>query len=225
MVSKQLLVLLPGLFFASCGSPAPGPTEVGSSAGQQRESIPQYAPESYERGAGGDVGRRFTYREGERDRELILAENLLVEFGPTNAGAELVLSALGKANELKSSTEGVRLWEFAGGDPLRVSEDLGRLETAGRYSPAFYPSSSRESIWALPGGVVVGFPALWSPTEVERFALAAGLEVDQRVTEGGMIYLLRTAPGLPSIEAANRIANDPDILWATPNFWQSASTR
>ncbi len=226
MASKQLLALVPGLFLAACGSPTQSQTEVGSTSAAEREAEPQYDSESYDRGAGTAIqGRAFTYRDGERTASLTLAEDLLIEFGPTSAGAELVLASLGNANELDSSSEGVRLWQFDNSDPLRIAEDLGRIETDGRFSPAFYPSSSREVIWALPGGVVVGFPDTWTPGEVERYALEQGLRVDQRVTESGMTYLLHSEPGLPSLESANIIANGPDVLWATPNFWQSSVTR
>ncbi len=73
---------------------------------------------------------------------------------------------------------------------------------------------------ALPGGVIVRFdPALSAD---QRAALIARhrLQVVRELGDGGGAWLVRSAPGLPALELANRLYESGDFLAASPNWWR-----
>ena len=73
---------------------------------------------------------------------------------------------------------------------------------------------------ALPGGVIVRVdPAL---SDEQRAALFArhGLLAVRELGEGTGAWLVRSPPGLPSLDLANRLYESGDFVAASPNWWR-----
>lgn len=88
-------------------------------------------------------------------------------------------------------------------------------------SPVFRDGSGDASPRrALPGGVIVRIdPSM--PAD-RRAALIARhrLEVVRELGDTTGLWLVRSAPGLPALELANRLYESGDFLAASPNWWR-----
>jgi hypothetical protein len=73
--------------------------------------------------------------------------------------------------------------------------------------------------------VLVNFEAGWTAAQVEAFAARRGLTLGQKLNLAGNWYLLNTAAGDASLQAANAIQESGAVLSASPNWWQQASPR
>ncbi len=73
---------------------------------------------------------------------------------------------------------------------------------------------------ALPGGVIVRLRE--GTGEMQRQALFAkhGLQPVREQSGGTGAWLVAAAPGLPSLELANRLHESGDFAGASPNWWQ-----
>ncbi len=92
---------------------------------------------------------------------------------------------------------------------------------AALHSPVFRDAKDGTSPQrALPGGVIVRIgPAL---SDEQRAALFArhGLQVVRELGEGTGAWLVRSPPGLPALDLANRLYESGDFVAASPNWWR-----
>lgn len=93
-------------------------------------------------------------------------------------------------------------------------------------TPVFRDSNSTgASMRALPGHVLVHFPAEWSDQQVRDWARRERVAIGERLDFGRNIYLVLSAPGLPALELANRLYETGDVVAAYPNWWQEMRKR
>lgn len=123
---------------------------------------------------------------------------------------------------LWSDAEVVANFSGHGGQKSRVLEPavIAKREAPGR-SPVFRDSRDGSgAARALPGGVIVGFHA--SSSDAQRRALLTrhGLEPVRELGDGSGLWLVRSEPGLPSLDLANRLYESGDFASAAPNWWQ-----
>lgn len=133
-------------------------------------------------------------------------------------------SAVKKANpaaeELKAGVGGPRLFK-APATSFKPRTAMGTTT-----SPVFRIGTSPGArLMALPGGMVVTFKPEWTDTQVREWAASKGLEVQQRMEITGNWYVLRTEPGLASLEAANALQESGAVVAATPNWWKETVMR
>lgn len=78
---------------------------------------------------------------------------------------------------------------------------------------------------ALPGGVVLRLDPSWSEREARYWLESQGLVARKKLPVGGNAYLLEAAPGLPSLELANRLHGLSGVVGAQPEWWQERVPR
>ena len=88
-------------------------------------------------------------------------------------------------------------------------------------SPVFRDGSDERSPHrALPGGVIVRFDPSLSADQRAALIVRHRLEVVRELGDGTGVWLVRSAPGLPALELANRLYESGDFLAASPNWWR-----
>ena len=93
-------------------------------------------------------------------------------------------------------------------------------------SPVFREGDSPAGrLMTLPGGVLVKFRPEWSRTRIDAWAASRGVTIERQLAIDGNWFVLRTAAGLASLQAANRIYESGDVLAASPNWWKHMVTR
>lgn len=101
---------------------------------------------------------------------------------------------------------------------VEKSSVSGGTQSQGQALPVFRSESSGEMM-TLPGGVFMLFESEYGATEINRFFTEQGISRD-RVTPALLdnAFEIETAPGFDALELANRLAGQPGVEFAIPNW-------
>lgn len=169
--------------------------------------------------AEGKGAPRHYFYDGNKKIVINPDASLVAEFGSADAQSA-VKAAAPAAEELKAGAGGPRLFKA----PATSFKPRTAMGTA--TSPVFRIGTSPGGrLMALPGGMVVTFKPEWTDAQVREFAASKGLEVQQRLEITGNWYVLRTEPGLASLDAANALHESGAVVAASPNWWKETVTR
>lgn len=148
--------------------------------------------------------KSYTYHEGDRPVPVYLDPDTIAEID----GAAVRLVPVQDA-------------------ATRAALQRGALpaQMQGRYAPVFRSAPQGGRRMTLPGGVIVYLSPTWTQAQVQSWVAAQGLEVQQVVNPEKNGVLLRAAPGLPSLDLANRLRKSPEVKAAKPLWWQEVSKR
>ena len=123
----------------------------------------------------------------------------------------------------------MRMWKLSNGSATASSAAIQSLQTnqpAGKYSPVFHDGSgSSTSMRALPGNIIVYLNPSWNATEVNTWLKARKLEVVKKLEIGQNIYLIKTGPGLESLDTANNLYKSGEVKAAFPDWWQEVAAQ
>jgi hypothetical protein len=209
------------LALAACTSKE---TETGPDGSVGRSVPPQSPGGSAHDGKGPAPSLRESveYYDGAAKRKLWLSDDLVAEFDPSDAGRDTVLRADPSAKEVEQTQKGVRIWRVRAG---LGAAGIGRGATL-RVSPVLHEGPSPGMpMRALPGGVVATFQADWTRERIDAWLAARSLRVESEVSAEAHMFLVATPPGLDAIRIANELHETGELVDATPNFWQQATTR
>lgn len=169
--------------------------------------------------ADGKAAPQRYYYDGQKKIVINPDPGLVAEF-VTAAAQSAVKEAVPEAEELEAGVGGPRVFKAP------AASFKTRTATGTVTSPVFRVGTSPAArLMALPGGVVVTFKPEWTDAQVREFAARKGLEVQQRLEITGNWYVLRTEPGLASLEAANKLHESGAVVSASPNWWKETVTR
>ena len=144
-----------------------------------------------------DQGNTYSWKDGDRTLNVVLQDDLVVQdSGDIAPGAEVV--ARGAADSI------VRVKSAGNEDSLPV-----------------FRSQSGGGLMTLPGGVLLSLDAEWDEDQVESFFSQNGISMDQVEPLGFLPngFLVKTAPGFPSLELANSLAAQDGVEVSSPNWW------
>lgn len=169
--------------------------------------------------ADGKAAPRHYFYDGGKKIVINPDPGLVAEFVSADAQSAVKKTAP-EAEELKAGVGGPRLFRAP------ATSFKPRTATGTTTSPVFRIGTSPAArLMALPGGMVVTFKPEWTDAQVREFAQSKGLEVQQRLEITGNWYVLRTEPGLASLDAANALQESGAVVGATPNWWKETVTR
>ena len=144
-----------------------------------------------------DQGEVYSWKDGDRTLNVVLMDDLVVQDSKDVApGAEVV--ARGAADSI------VRVKSASTEDSLPV-----------------FRSQSGGGLMTLPGGVLLSLDSEWDEDQVESFFSQNGISTDQVEPLGFLPngFLVKTAPGFPSLELANSLAAQDGVEVSSPNWW------
>ena len=158
----------------------------------------------------------YTYRDGDRTLKVVLQEDLVLTRTIVAArDSSQVLASVGDAVIVRLQPE-----ESEGDDPNAASaaSRVAAVRPADA-QPVFRSVSG--TLMALPGGVVVIFDEAWDTARAMSFFAAEGISRD-RISPLPLdnSYVVETAPGFPSLDLANRLADRPGVDVSSPNWWR-----
>ncbi len=159
--------------------------------------------------------------DGTAKRSLQMEPDSAIQFGAAAADEE----ALAAAGFGASKPQGkARLWKrprtFAAGKT--VPETAGIPANAGKTSPAFRGEDG--ALRALPGGIVVKFRNHWTDKDARTWAARNGVTLLRKLPLRG-VWMVEAAPGLPSLELANRLHEAGEVEWASPDWWREIAKK
>lgn len=173
------------------------------------------------------AGEKYTWHDGARAHTIFLNPTTIAEFGaPTNDNGAAVKRALPSVQPLRRAG-GAQLWRLDGGTDATaaIRATLAKQPNA-KLSPVFTDNAGGAGrMRALPGNVIVYLPADWNEATVRAWAQRQGVVIDRKMDIGKNAYIVKTAPGLPALETANRLYASGEVVRAFPDWWQETSTR
>ena len=150
-----------------------------------------------------DRGREFTWRDGDQVRRVYLVEEVdgvLAEFEEKskNATSPAIRQHTRRWFGVVSAARSARLPVFRG------------------------PGGT---VMTLPGGVLVALEK--EATDAAAFFAANGIAAERLKPVEGLdrTWLVETAPGFPSLELANRLAELEDVEVSSPNWLREREVR
>jgi hypothetical protein len=202
--------------------PAPDHPALGSGVSPGAEA----RSEGQGKGTTPVLSETVEYWDGATRRRLWLSDDTIAEFAPSDAGGEAIHLADPLAQELEQPQKGVRLWKLSKG--LRP-DAVASVASASprRMSPLLHEGPSPKlPMRALPGGVIVRFPAGWDRARIDSWLATRKMHVqgDAIVAEANM-FLVATPPGLEALRVADALHDCGELVDVTPNFWLQNATR
>lgn len=148
------------------------------------------------------AGKKMTWYDMGRPREVIVDPNLVVDFNGASAST----------NERPVARyNGLSVWE-QGGQGARAAKQKGSA------SPVLRESAGGP-MRALPGAVIVQLDERWTPAQISVWLAANRLTMRNALPIGKNIIVIEGAPGLAALELANTLHARPEVTWAQPDWW------
>lgn len=166
------------------------------------------------------------YHDGEQWRDISLQPDLVADFSRGSARG-----AVARANPGAQALPGagdslVQIYRLPAVSTRQAVSAAARAEAQAHASPVYRQGRSPAGrLMALPGGVMVKFPADWTRERIDAFLAAQGLAVQRPLAIGPGWVLVGTAPGDAALQAAQRLHATGEVLAATPNWWMQTAAR
>ncbi len=187
------------------GSPTPTPT--AKPVVLPLKDLPTTFAKRSTTGGRGDAssaqGAVYTYEDGDRTIRVVLQTDLVVRQTGADTSTNVVVRRV------------------AGGSIVRSHFAYGAAA-----QPVFR-SASGGQLMTLPGGVLLALDPEWDRDRVQRFFSENSIS-KARISERNFIpngFFVETEPGFPSLDLANALAAQEGVVFASPNWWQEASTQ
>lgn len=170
--------------------------------------------------------RSYVWYDGDSPRRVWLDPQVVAVFeDPDGSASQSVRSIAPQAQQLPSRTPGLRLWRLPQNGSSTV-RSLQALEPDARVSPVLRDSpSARGSMRALPGGVIVYLDPDLSGEQASAWLQQQNLQLQRQLFAGQNVFLVETAAGLPALELANQLRQQPGVVAAMPDWWQELEPR
>ncbi len=172
-----------------------------------------------------DNGGGYYWYESGVKKTLHMDDELVAEFGPASEEKSAVKSAEPSATRIQvRGGGGAAIWKV--GSPKSALQKSAAIKPGAGVSPVFREGGSPGGrIMSLPGNVIVFFKSDWSEQKVKGWATAKNLEIANKLNIGKNAYVLKTAPGLESLNLANKLQESGEVEAAAPNWWSPAHRR
>ena len=144
-----------------------------------------------------DQGNVYSWQDGDRTLNVVLQDDLVVEETSKVTANDTVVA--------RGATDSI------------VRKQAGGSQDA---LPVFR-SQSGGGLMTLPGGVLLSLDVEWDQAQIESFFSQNGISMD-RVEALGFLpngFLVKTAPGFPSLDLANSLAAQDGVEVSSPNWW------
>ena len=163
------------------------------------------------------AGGYYWYDSGVK-KPLYMDNELVAEFGAGSLGESAVERAEPGASRIRA---GGGASVFRVGSAGAVMQKSASLKPGAAVSPVFREGGNPGGrMMSLPGNVIVFFKTDWTEQDVKGWAAAKKLEIVSKLDVGGNAYVLKTGPGLESLNTANMIQESGEVEAATPNWWK-----
>jgi hypothetical protein len=168
------------------------------------------------------------YYEGNQRIELKIQEGVLAEFGanPTAAARpeKSTIKNVDKNASLMKNKGSINLWKTtASGGSVGISKSLNN-DGEGKYSPVF--QGPQGTNLALPGNIIVELDPSMTDRQAEAFFGSKGLRIYKKlVLVGRNFYEVETPAGSASLNLANSLYGQQNVISSSPNWWREVSAK
>jgi hypothetical protein len=155
------------------------------------------------------------YYDGGNKIAIVEDAGLMADF-TRQSSARSVKKLFPTLEKIDSGAGGPQVYKVQAG-AMKMAADSGA-----KVAPVYRQGGRMMS---LPGGVIVTFNPSWSDAQANQWAVAKGYEIQQKLNITGNWYIIKTAPGLDSLNTANAIQESGEVVSASPNWWVETAHR
>lgn len=164
----------------------------------------------------------FTWFDGKKKHTVWVDPSYVVEYhqGKVKESEKgLGVKKFSAEATLQSEDGLTRVWKMgAGADGAKGVKSMRQAQPAGNFSPLLrHGASSNSRPHGFPGGAIVTFRPEWAEKQIVAWLAGRGLAIEKKLEIGPNVYLVKTEPGLASIETANSLRATGEVLRAVPN--------
>ena len=148
-------------------------------------------------------GQEYTWHDGDRMQRVRLQNDLVVQPSADNAADDVVARDDGETSIVQTQ-------------PRHETSDT---------EPVFRSQSG--DLMTLPGGVLLALDATWDQVRANRFFSDNGIDTSRVEGRDFAVnaFFVETAPGFPSLNLANELAEQEGVLISSPNWQMEVSLR
>jgi hypothetical protein len=171
------------------------------------------------------LSQSYVWYDGERQQQVWLDPELVAEFG-AKKDASTVRSLYPQAEALPAGRGNVTIYRLKGASVSDATRNLRGAQASGQFSPVLRDSADKSGpMRALPGHVIVKLNPGWDSGKVQSWLAQKDLQVVRKLEFAPNTYLIKSEPGLASLELANQLYKSGEVVAAMPDWWREVHTR
>ena len=171
----------------------------------------------------GENRQSYYWYDGKEKKRIVLERERWVEFG----GAHSREPSAQKKQWLEKRFGEIRVYRFPvhSGQSKSVSNFSAKQSAADdgtQYSELF---KGRGGVKALPGGIIISFKTDWSEQKIKEWALQHNVRINKSLIKQLNLWLIDSPSGIKTLELANKITEQGEVNYATPNWWRAVGKK
>ena len=174
-----------------------------------------------------DMLQSYVWYDGQQKRTVWLNRSLVAEFRH-GASENRIMQKRYPAAGLWKNYHTVRIWKFETQpfpDALSMRRESS-TQTQSRYSPVFHDvPTNLGSMRSLPGNVIVYLNPGWDQDIIMHWVKRSNYEVVKKLSVRPNAFVLKTEPGIETLQLANALYESGEVVAAFPDWWLQATMR
>lgn len=171
--------------------------------------------------------------DGDKKRSIWNNPHMIAELNPKPEQINQLKSRYAVSEVVAESSSTIRYWRFEDRavninnvvKNLQI-ESVTKLTASPKFSPVFHDAASTGgSKRVLPGNVIVQLNVTWDIMQVEAWFMMQGVTVIRSISMAPNSFLIKSEPGIDTLEMANRLYETGDVILSTPNWLKRAYKR
>ena len=172
--------------------------------------------------------QEHVWYDGQKKRTVWLNPDLAADF-QSNATRTNLLQQHYPGAIARYKHHSIRIWGLPSQPTsIKTSSNQGntsRLIPSG-YSPVFHDTPTASGrIRALPGNVIVYLNPAWDANKISRWMKNHKLEISKKIEIRDNAYVIKSEPGIHTLQLANSLYESGDVVAAFPDWWLDSNLR
>jgi predicted nuclease of predicted toxin-antitoxin system len=170
------------------------------------------------------------WNDGKKVHRLKVVSNMLVEFNTNNNDNNSIITSKDSSSQVVNRGSNFKVWKTTQKNVNELSKksesgitSRSNSNTHGTYSPVFRNKSGQ--LVALPGNIFIKFKKSWSDEKIRDWADKKKLVIVRKISNFHNMYLIKSDPGISTLELVNQLAGEEGIVSISPNWWKQYTSR
>lgn len=180
-----------------------------------------------ESGIKSNLLQSYVWYDGHKKKTVWLNPGLMAEFRSTSVENNILQKQYPTASIIQVNPS-IRIWQHKT-QPLSaalLNHSKSSRQSTSKYSPVFHDAPNElSSMRSLPGNVIVYFNPSWDQSKIMSWLETHGFHITKKLAVRSNAYLLKTEPGIETLELANALYESGEVLAAFPDWWLEGTTR
>ena len=172
--------------------------------------------------------QEHVWYDGQKKRTVWLNPELAADFQSNPARTHLLQQHYPGAIA-RYKHHSIQIWEIPSqSTSIKDSPNQGNISKPipSGYSPVFHDTPTASGrIRALPGNVIVYLNPDWDTNKISQWMKSHKLEINKKIEIRANAYLVKSEPGIHTLQLANSLYESGDVVAAFPDWWLDSNLR